>query len=88
MNARFLSHLRRSSAAVRYVRNTSTPAVRSAQIAGASRRHGERLISDPLLPLPVGPSTGGGRDERPFAYPLESGEIAPIGISTGVVWMS
>ncbi len=49
------AQLRRSKAGVCYVRNTSTPAVRSAQIGVVPGWLGERVISDPLPPFLVGP---------------------------------
>jgi hypothetical protein len=56
---------------------------RNAQIPVLPGGFFDRVISDPLLPFPVGPGTGEGRRDRPFlkqpAY-SESDQVETLGV--------
>ena len=59
------------------VRSTSAPAVRCAQIPLVPCRPRERVISDPLLPFPVGPGTGEERHDLPFREDATDASVPP-----------
>src|SRR5208337_3929134 len=50
---------------------------RIAQIPLIHCRLRERIISDPLLPFPVGPGTGGERQDRPFLKEASNASARP-----------